>query len=299
MAALRHITICICTYKRPDMLQRLLEQLRTQRTEGRISFGVVVVDNDRAKSAEATTTAFAQTVGFPVSYQNEPRQNIALARNKGVENATGEFIAFIDDDEFPNDDWLLTLVTACDHYKVAAVLAPVRPHFDSPPPRWIIKGKFCERPEPPTGTPMPWGQCRTGNVLFRRDVLPLLEIPFKEEFGTGGEDKDFFKRLGEKGCTFVWCNEAPVYETVPPSRWTRSYMLSRAMLRGRNVLRHPKERVKLLAVSAVAVPAYSLVLPFTLLAGQHVFMKYGIKFCDHLGRILTFLHLNPVSQRQM
>ena len=97
----------------------------------------------------------------------------------------------------------------------------------------------------------------------------------------------------------VWCNEAAVYETVPPSRWTRSYMLSRAMLRGRNVLRHPKERARLLAVSAVAVPAYSIVLPFTLLAGQHVFMKYGIKFCDHLGRILTFLHLNPVSQRQM
>jgi succinoglycan biosynthesis protein ExoM len=299
MAESRHISVCICSFKRPDLLRRTLEALRAQKTDGRITFGVVVADNDAAKSAESTVREVASQSPFPIVYSNEPRQNIALARNKALEHATGEFIAFIDDDEFPVEGWLLQLVATCDKYKVSGVLGPVRPHFDNPPPKWIIRGGFCERPEHPTGTPMEWEKCRTGNVLFRREILKLTPEAFKEEFGTGGEDKDFFKRMSEKGCTFVWCNEAPAYEVVPPQRWTRSYMLSRAMLRGRNILRHPKERPKLLAISAVAVPLYSVMLPFTLLLGQHVFMKYGIKFCDHLGRVLTALHLNPVTERQM
>jgi hypothetical protein len=146
---------------------------------------------------------------------------------------------------------------------------------------------------------MSWTKCRTGNVLFRRSILDGAGEPFRSEFGSGGEDQDFFRRMSERGCVFVWCNEAPAYETVPPNRWTRSFMLKRALLRGRNGLKHPKGRAKLVAMSLIAVPLYSLILPFTLFIGQHVFMKYSVKFCDHFGRLLTLLHLNPVDERQM
>jgi hypothetical protein len=40
-------------------------------------------------------------------------------------------------------------------------------------------------------------------------------------------------------------------------------------------------------------------LPVAWLLGQHVFMKYSIKFCDHLGRLLALFGLNPVNERQM
>jgi hypothetical protein len=66
-----------------------------------------------------------------------------------------------------------------------------------------------------------WDQCRTGNVLFRHGVLPAGEPPFREEYGTGVEDKDFFRRLAAAGHSFVWCNEAVVSESVPASRLTR------------------------------------------------------------------------------
>ena len=101
--------------------------------------------------------------------------------------------------------------------------------------------------------------------------------------------------MSQRGFVFVWCNEAITYETVPPSRWTRSYMIRRALLRGRNVLKHPTGRMKLVAKSVVAVPVYSLLLPFTLMLGQESFMKYCIKFCDHLGRLLALLGLNPIN----
>ncbi|HZL42267.1 MAG TPA: hypothetical protein VFD66_03190, partial [Verrucomicrobiae bacterium] len=68
---------------------------------------------------------------------------------------------------------------------------------------------------------------------------------------------------------------------------------------GRNSLKFREARVKGLLTSVVAVPVYSLILPFTLLLGQHVFMKYGIRFCDHFGRLLALVGLNPIRERLM
>jgi succinoglycan biosynthesis protein ExoM len=299
VTGLPHIAVCICTYKRPVLLLRLLDKLEHQQTRGAFTYSVVVADNDSSRSAEQVVGGFVERSRLEVVYCCEPEQNIALVRNKAIGSAHGEFIAFIDDDEFPADDWLANLLIACGRYSAAGVLGPVRPHFDDPPPQWIIKGRFCERPEHMTGTVMDWTKSRTGNLLFRRSILSTTEKPFKPEFGTGGEDQDFFRRMGDNGCLFVWCNEAVAFETVPPSRWTRSYMLTRALLRGRNSLKHPSGRTRLIAVSAVAIPVYLTLFPFSVAMGQHISMKLAIRLCDHLGRLLSLFGLNPIAERQM
>jgi succinoglycan biosynthesis protein ExoM len=220
-----------------------------------------------------------------------------LARNEALKHAAGDFVAFIDDDEFPENSWLSAMLEACEQYQAAGVLGPVRPHFEEPPPRWVVDGRFCERLEHRTGRVMEWEECRTGNVLFRRQILDGVEDVFRPEFGTGGEDKDFFLRMTRLGHVFRWCSEGIVYETVPRERWKRSYMLKRAMLRGRNILKHPVGRIGLVTQSVIVAPVYLMVLPFGLILGQHVFMKYCIKFCDHAGRILALVGLNPVRER--
>ena len=295
--ALPHITVCICTFKRPVMLRKLLDSLTQQRTNERFTLSVVVTDNDRERSAECVVTDYASEGAVAVVYRCEPRQNIALARNEAVRHASGNFIAFIDDDEFPDPDWLATMLAACERYEAAGVLGPVKPHFDEQPPRWVIDGRFCERPEHPSGRVMRWEECRTGNLLFRRRIIEGVGEVFAPQFGTGGEDKDFFMRMAAAGHVFRWCNEGVVHELVPRERWTRGYMLRRALLRGKNILRHPVGQGGLLARSAVAAPAYLLLLPFTLPFGQHVFMKYCIKLFDHGGRLLALMGFNPVRER--
>jgi len=294
---MKHISVCICTFKRPTLLRRLLHELNRQVTEGQFSYSVVVADNDSSQSAKNVVSEFGASSSLQISYCVEPRQNIALARNKALGRSTGEFVAFIDDDEIPAQDWLCNLFKACNTYKVAGVLGPVKPQFEHEPPQWVLKGRFFDRPLHDTGYKMGMWECRTGNVLFVRKILEGVEEPFRSEFGTAGEDIDFFRRMMEKGCVFLWCNEAVVHEVVPPERCTRMYLLRKALLRGSNFIKHPTDRAMNLFKSFVAVPIYGLALPVLLLAGQHHFMKYLIKFCDHAGRIMTLLRINPVSER--
>lgn len=292
-----HISVCICTYRRPDLLERSLNAVRELETAGELTYSVVVADNDEHETGRPIVDAFARSCAIPITYCVEPEKNIALARNQALRVATGEYVAFMDDDEFPVRDWLRRMLEICKLYGAAGVLGPVRPHFDTPPPRWLELGGFCQRLEHPTGFKMPWEGSRTGNLLFRKSILNDVQEPFRAQFGSGGEDLDFFRRMNEKDHAFVWCNEGIIYEVVPPARWTRSFLLKRALLRGQISLRHPVGRLGKIGKSVIAVPCYLLGLPFFLIAGQHVFMKYLVRLFDHLGRLLALVHLNPVRER--
>jgi succinoglycan biosynthesis protein ExoM len=293
-----HITVCICTFKRPTLLLRSLDRLGQQVTGGAFSYSIVVADNDRDQSVREVVTEFASTVEVEVLYCVEPRQNIALVRNAALSYADGDFVAFIDDDEVPGEDWLFQLFSACQRFGSDGVLGPVNPYFDSAPPSWVKKGKFFDRPSLPTGYELSWPECRTGNVLFRGSILDPAEAPFRSQFGTGGEDVDFFHRMTDRGFKFVWCGEAAVNELVPPSRCRRSFLLKRALLRGSNFPKYPGNRVKNVAKSLAAVPLYTIALPFLALAGQHLFLKYLFKLCDHTARLLSLYGVAVVRERE-
>jgi succinoglycan biosynthesis protein ExoM len=291
-----HISVCICTYKRPELLRRLLGELSQQQTDNNFTYSIVVVDNDSLRSAEIAVREIEGSAGIVAQYCVEPRQNIALARNKAVENAVGNYIAFIDDDEFPQKTWLLTLYNACREYRVDGVLGPVKRFFDEKPPEWLLKSKFYERPTYPTGLVIDWRKGRTGNVLLKRHLFPLGEMPFKPEFRQG-EDQEFFNRKIASGHSFVWCNEAVAYEVVPPGRWKRSFMLRRALLRGSIEPKTPNFGFRDIARSLVAVPAYLVALPVALLIGQHKFMEMLVSLFDHLGKLLAVVGINPVKEQ--
>jgi hypothetical protein len=49
--------------------------------------------------------------------------------------------------------------------------------------------------------------------------------------------------------------------------------------------------------SVIAVPIYGMALPVLYFIGNRHFMKYLIKFCDHAGKLLAAVGLNPISER--
>jgi len=274
-------------------LRQLLEALAAQQSTGLFTFDIIVVDNDRSETARPVCEAFQAISRLPLEYDVEPIQNIALARNRAVGHATGDYVAFIDDDEIPDDTWLLRLFEACERFQSDGVLGPVRPFYEEEPPAWVLKGKFHERSEHPTGRELRWDQARTGNVLLRREVLGATQAPFDADFGMGGEDREFFKQAISRGCRFVWCAEAPVRELVPIARCRRSFMLKRALLRGTI----PQHGLADVLRSIVAVPLYTMFLPVAFVLGQHTFMTYLVKDCDHIGRLLALAGVRVIKEK--
>jgi glycosyltransferase involved in cell wall biosynthesis len=290
----QHISVCVCTYKRVSLLRRLLQKLAEQETDQQFTYSVVVVDNDRMQSAEATVREFATASSVPITYHVEARQNICLARNKAIENASGNLVAFIDDDEFPERRWLVALFNTCNRDGIAGVLGPVKSYFDEQPPMWVVKCEFFDRPAHPTGFVIDWREGRTGNVLLKKEFLEAGIPPFNAEFHRGG-DTDFFRRMIQRGCVFLWSDEAVVYEVVPPARWTRTFMLKRALLRGTITLQNPSFGFGSVIKSIVAVLAYTAALPFTVIFGHHRFMNVLVRLCDHMGKLLAVVGINPVK----
>jgi succinoglycan biosynthesis protein ExoM len=273
-----------------------LEALALQQTGGQFDYSIVVVDNDERRSADSVVSAFAAASPISVKYCLEPCQNIAMARNKAVENADGDFVAFIDDDEFPTDHWLLDLLNTLEEYGVSGVLGPVNPHFDTTPPQWLVKGRFHERPIHSTGYSLEWTLCRTGNVLLRKPVLAQHPRPFRPEC-LSGEDQDFFRRMMEEGHVFVWCSEAVVYEVVPPARWKRGFLVRRALFQGIFSLRNYGFQPRRILQSLIATPIYAAALPVTLVLGQAPFMNCVFKLSYHVGRLLALIGINPLRER--
>ena len=93
-----HISICVATFHRNQMLGNLLRKLAVQATEGRFDFSVVIIDNDSKGSAKKTVFEAERELGLDLCYEVEPYQIIPAARNRALRHAKGNFVAIIDDD---------------------------------------------------------------------------------------------------------------------------------------------------------------------------------------------------------
>lgn len=290
-----HISVCICTYKRVELLRRSAESVCAQRTDGLFTYSVVVADNDKAESGRATVEEIASLSPVAVKYCAEAQQNIARARNKAVENATGSFVAFIDDDEFVNNEWLLNLFMTIRKYDVDGVLGPVNPHFGEGAPQWVVKSGLYDRPVHPTGMVLSWSKCRTGNVLLKRALFAGDTQPFDPDC-LSGEDQDFFRRKIDQGRTFIWCREAPAYEVVPAVRWKRGFIVRRALFRGIFAQRNHGFQPLRVLQAMISVPAYALMLPVAWAFDEARFMTCVFKLSYHTGRLFALFGFNPIRQ---
>jgi GT2 family glycosyltransferase len=223
--------VCVLTYLRPDGLTRLLSALAELRFPGEPpELRLLVTDNDPEASARPVCEALGARLPFSLRYQVEKRRGIPQARNAALVAALGscDFVAFLDDDEVPEREWLAELLRVQRETGADAVTGPCLSRFDVPPPAWIAAAGFFVRPRWPTGQRLRFAY--TGNVLIRTEALADLGELFDERMAlTGSEDSEFFQRFDRAGRRIVWCDTAVVHDRVPAScarlRWilARSY----------------------------------------------------------------------------
>lgn len=218
------VTIAVATYRRPRMLSRLLDSIERSTVIARPQ--VVVVDNDPEESARRTVEEWTYEAA---KYVSEPRPGISNARNAGIYAAQGsEFVVFVDDDEHVSAGWLEALLDTVHKYDADAVAGPVISLLNENCPPWIQHSGLFNRSRRPTGTQI--SEAGAGNLLIRRSVLTELSLTewFRPDLGlSGGEDADLTRRMTAMGYRIIWCDEAEVWEEVPPQRTTFDWLAKR------------------------------------------------------------------------
>ncbi|MEO8768068.1 MAG: glycosyltransferase family A protein, partial [Nitrosospira sp.] len=122
------VSICVCTYRRAHLLPLLLDSLAKQSFSER--FEVIVVDNDKmASAAKVVEAGKKRHPDLNIQYTVEVKKGISFARNTAALLATGNFLAWIDDDETAGENWLISLWISRSINDADAVFGPVIPVF--------------------------------------------------------------------------------------------------------------------------------------------------------------------------
>ena len=274
LAAMESITVCIAAYKRQRLLEILLERLSRQNAGGAFTFSIIVVDNDQELSSRPVVMSVAEKSAVPISYYSQPIKNIALARNMCIEKSSGDYIAFIDDDEYPVQDWLLSMYRTLQEFKVNGVQGAVRPDFDGKVGTFFRKHNFFSTPVWNTGASRYYPQ-HTANCLIKAHVFRDCGFCFDPDFGlSGGEDVIFFHLAQKAGYSFCWCEEAMVYEYIPPQRANLLWIIKRKYHYGNIVAAVGNEgksffqKIKLFIFSTLLLLFYVIFCPLILCCGR-------------------------------
>jgi succinoglycan biosynthesis protein ExoM len=242
MSGLIDISVVILSYDRVHLLERTLAGCLRPAVANGVAFEIIVVDNHPNELARALVTGLAATSSAPITYLADPRRNVSIVRNLGIHAARGRYVAFIDDDEAPDDHWISELYACLERTGADAAFGPKHPVFEGgKPPAWDPEGwRYTLDFQEPADTELHlFGRLRkkgkglgSGNAAFRVATCFDRPEPFSVAFGDGnGEDTHLLFRLALAGRTFVWCPAAMVREYIELDRAKPSYMVTR-MKRG-------------------------------------------------------------------
>lgn len=288
-------SICVATYRRLELLEKLLKSLLDQDIDAAVTFEIVVVDNDHFKSAEMVVRRFMSTADRPLRYFCQPERNISLARNLAVEKSLGDYVVFIDDDENAPPRWLHHLFTTMKESDVDGVIGAVMPAFNDETPAWMRNRELFYGRLPETGAN---GPKYTSNAIVKASLLKGLDGPFDPAYGvSGGEDTHLFDRLEQLGGRFIFCREAFVDEFLPPDRTRIGYLFQRNMKGGnihtRRIIEFSGKRRQwvrfFLAVKAVVYGSISFLAMLVTLPMKLRSVFWMGRFASNVGRMMAVL----------
>ena len=308
-------SVVICTYNRLRLLERAVASCLRDATARGTAFELVIADNSPDCHAKTLAESLAAS-GEPVRWVHACPPNISVARNAGLHAAAAPLVAFMDDDLELERGWLDHLIDTLEQSGADVALGPVRPRFAGSCPAWDPEGARFTRVLPvPSGTLVTAGGAGKGGAfvvstassLWRRATCFTDAQPFDPVFGvSGGEDLDLFLRLQSRGCRFVWCAEAGVWETIPASRTTVRFHALReftgaqvyAAASARHARRPPVRLADIMARGALqlAVGAGGLLVagalsPLSGLAGRRRLVRHLLTTAAGAGKLLWWRKL--------
>jgi len=223
------LSIIVCTYNRDKFLATTLSHLREQQR----GHEVLVIDNN---STDTTASICRQFPEF--RYILETHQGLSNARNRGIQEAKGEWLVFLDDDAFIRPQYISNLEKhIATHSDMVAFGGRIDPLYESGKvPEWMSKWSYSwvsainkgDEVASFVGKEYPIG----ANMGVRADMARKVG-GFNPNLGRsgkntmGGEEKDFFNKirtLTEQGSVINYLPDVQVQHCIPESRTTYEFI---------------------------------------------------------------------------
>lgn len=239
------VVVTICTRNRPQLLQSCLESVLGLVVPPRVQPCVVVVENDTLPTCRGYVESRMRDAPEPwkIVYGHEPSLGIPIARNLSVEIALGEnpdWIAFIDDDEVVDPQWLERMVEAADELDCDVLQGPIEYLYPDTLPDWFDTKETKQRRR---GERL--RTAYTNNLFMKSRIVRAdgLALRFDEAMRfSGGSDSDFFFRAADCGASICWVDDAFVREIVAPQRVSITWQWMRALRVAANAATIHKKR---------------------------------------------------------
>jgi glucosyl-dolichyl phosphate glucuronosyltransferase len=250
------LTVLICTHNRADLLEGALRSLEEQ-TLPRDRFEVLVIDNASTDSTARVLEACAGRGKVELRSVREMELGLDAARNRGIREARGEILAFLDDDARARQDWAEAILDGFSRHPAPILGGRVDLDWEAARPAWFSNVLLrylihCDYgPEVVEVTSPPW--LYGTNVAFRKALfqeigLFRLDLDRKGDSLMGGGDTEFFKRASGTGKTLLYLPTMVVSHLVPAQRLTREFFRERLFYSGYTRAAHGTEtRLRVLA----------------------------------------------------
>lgn len=232
------ISVIICTYNRVQFLPRIFEALAAQ-TLSSDCFEIILIDNNsRDKTSDICSDFRINNPHLNFQYVLETQQGLSFARNRGIIESHRDLLVFIDDDAFPEKEYLHNILRFFEsNPDAAAGGGRIYPLFEGKRPAWMpdilmslvsvidLGNKVCLfKKKFPIGA----------NMIFRRTTIQKYG-PFNVNLGRrgdnleGAEEKDLFLKIIAGKEKVFYIPDAIVHHVIPDKRLTFDFFRRQAI----------------------------------------------------------------------
>jgi glycosyltransferase involved in cell wall biosynthesis len=227
------ISFIICTYNREKYIYECLSRLA--KNTAKEGYEIVLVNNNSTDNTAAECERFeADFKPSNYSYFVEKQQGLSYARNRGIAEAKGEWLVFLDDDAMVGEDYIANLQAhLAKHPESGAFGGAIEPFFEGDTPKWISpwamgfvsaidlgsQVKLFPKKSYPIGA----------NMGISRETIERVGM-FNTALGRtgnnlmGGEEKDIFNRIRQAGIPILYFPNIKVQHCIPPKRTTKEFI---------------------------------------------------------------------------
>ncbi len=228
------LSLIVCTYNREKFLLDCLESVARQQVD-KDDFELIMVNNNSSDSTEAICHQFIENhPELNCSYFMESKQGLSHARNRGILEAKGAIITFIDDDAIAEPDFVSNILRFFEqHPEAVACGGKVLAKFETKAPKW--RNRFSDslyfshydkgnKPFQYKGNAYPIG-C---NMSFKAELFDDLvsfdpELGRKGNSGAGFEEKAVFLAIRQKGLPYYYDPSQVVMHQIDDFRCEQPY----------------------------------------------------------------------------